>query len=320
MSEKFPIPVCLFIFQRKDTVLKIIERVSQVKPGKIYLISDNGCNPEEKKRARECRLAAESAITWDCEIVRDYAEENRGVFENIGMGAMHVFEKEETAIFLEDDNLPEVSFFRFCKEMLEQYADNDRILWICGTNYLGKYDSLSGESYMFTQNLLPCGWASWGKKYRKYYDRYFENYSDTVIERMKYTYRISALYEQQMENINRERNRYLKGERFASWDYQMIFSIMSNDLLGISPNRNQIKNIGVDAFSEHGGSSFDNVMTRRFCGMPSYEMEFPLVHPKTVQIDPDYENKINKIILFPLYWRFRKKVKKFLGIFIPRFR
>ena len=320
MSEKFSVPVCLFIFQRKDTVLKIIERIAQVKPQKVYLIADNGRNPEEKKRAEECRSAAEAAITWECEIIRDYADENRGVFENIGMGAMRVFDKEETAIFLEDDNLPEVGFFRFCEEMLERYADNDRILWICGTDYLGKYDSPSGESYMFTQNLLPCGWASWGKKYRKYYDRYFENYCDTVIKRMKDIYRISALFEQQMESINRERNRHLRGERFASWDYQMIFSIMSNDLLGISPNRNQIRNIGVDALSEHGGTSFNNVMTRRFCGMESYEMEFPLIHPKTVQIDPEYENKINRIILYPLNWRFRKTVKKFLGIFIPKFR
>lgn len=320
MSERFSIPICLFIFQRKDTVLKIIERISQIKPKKVYLIADNGRNLDEKKRAQECRLAAETAITWDCEVIRDYADENRGVFENIGMGAIRVFEKEETAIFLEDDNLPEVSFFRFCEEMLERYADNDRVLWVCGTNYLGKYDSSSGESYMFTQNLLPCGWASWGKKYKKYYDKYFENYSVNVIERMKYIYRMPALYEQQMENINCERNRYLNGERFASWDYQMIFSIMSNDLLGISPNRNQIRNIGVDNFSEHGGNSFNNVMTRRFCGMDSYEIEFPLVHPKTIQIDPEYEKKINKIILFPSYWRFRKKVKKILGIFIPKFR
>ena len=102
--EYFEIPICLFMFQRKDTVLRIIERISHVKPKKIYLMCDQGRNNEEKQRVAECREAAEKAIDWKCEIIKDYASENRGVFDNIGMGAMRVFEHEETAIFLEDDN------------------------------------------------------------------------------------------------------------------------------------------------------------------------------------------------------------------------
>lgn len=314
--DQFNIPVCLFMFQRKDTVLRIIDRISEVKPRKLYLMCDQGRNAEEKQRVDECRKAAEAAVNWDCELIKDYAEENRGVFENIGMGAMRVFEREEMAIFLEDDNLPEVTFFQYCKEMLEKYADNDRVIWVCGTNYLGKYKNSSRESYMFTQHLLPCGWASWKRKYEKYYDKYFENYTPIVLERMKESYKIKALYLQQLESINRERNRYLNNQKFRSWDYQMIFSIMSNDLVGISPVYNQIRNIGVDNFSEHGGSSFDNIMTRRFCSMDSYALEFPLQHPKTVQIDPIYEDKIGHIILYPFSWRIRKKIKKILfGIF-----
>lgn len=97
--DRFDIPVCLFIFQRKDTVLRIIDKISQVKPKKMYLISDQGRNDEEIARVLECREAVENAINWDCEVIKDYAEKNRGVFENIGMGALRVFEKEETAIF-----------------------------------------------------------------------------------------------------------------------------------------------------------------------------------------------------------------------------
>ena len=64
--EQFDIPVCLFIFQRKDTVLRIIDRISRVKPKKIYLMSDQGRNEEEKKRVQECREAVEAAINWNC--------------------------------------------------------------------------------------------------------------------------------------------------------------------------------------------------------------------------------------------------------------
>ena len=317
MIDQFDIPVCLFIFRRKDTVLKIIERISIVKPQKIYLISDEGRNEEEKIQVHECRLAVENAIKWPCEIVKDYAKENRGVFKNIGLGALRVFENEEQAIFLEDDNLPETTFFQYCKEMLLKYKDNDRVIWVCGTNYLGDYSSETLESYMFTQQLLPCGWASWKNKYIKYYDKYFDNYSQTVLERMKNEYMLKPLYFQQIESIDKERQRYLNGKNFRSWDYQMIFSIMANDLVGISPVKNQIRNIGVDEISEHGGTSFDDIMTKRFCGMESYPLDFPLQHPKTVQVDPDYEKKISHIILYPLTWRIRKNIKKMLLKILP---
>lgn len=308
--EQFDIPVCLFIFQRKDTVLRIIDRISQVKPQKIYLMSDQGRNEEEKKRVQECRKAVEAAINWNCEVIKDYAAENRGVFENIGMGAMRVFSQEEVAIFLEDDNLPEITFFSYCKQMLEKYKDNDRVVWICGTNYLGKYENSSGESYMFTQHLLPCGWASWKKKYTKYYDSFFDTFNETIKERIKPLYRNNPLYKQQMEVIQREYDRMKNGERFRSWDYQMCLSIRANDLVGISPANNQIKNIGVDAFSEHRGVTFADKMTKRFCGMDSYPLEFPLKEPQTVLIDPIYEKKIGNIILYPLDWRIRKPFGK----------
>lgn len=48
-------------------------------------------------------------------------------------------------------------------------------------------------------------------------------------------------------------------------------------------------------------------MTQRFCGMDSYPIEFPLVHPKTLLIDPEFETKIGKIILKP--WKDRVKTR-----------
>jgi hypothetical protein len=310
IMEGFDIPVCLFLFQRSDTVLRIIERLSEVKPKRLYLMCDQGRNEEEKKRVSLCRETVEKAINWECDVIKDYAPENRGVFGNIGLGALRVFEKEDVAIFLEDDNLPEVTFFQFCKEMLDRYKDNDRVLWVCGTNYLGKYNNESNESYMFTQSLLPCGWASWKNKFVKYYDAYFEHYNDIVVSRMRETYRCKPLFKQQLEVIDRERTRMQNGERFGSWDFQMCFSIRANDLLGISPKYNQIRNIGVDAFSEHGGHSYNNIMTKRFCGMESYPLDYPLKHPETVLIDYEYERIIDRIILYPLSWRIRKPFGK----------
>ena len=113
-----------------------------------------------------------------------------------------------------------------------------------------------------------------------------------------------------------EHARIKRGEKPVSWDYQMDLTIKANNLFGICPCKNQIKNIGADEFSEHGGTSLNNIMTKRFCGMDSFPIEFPIKHPKAVLLDPIFEKSIGKILLPPLLGRIITKlyrnIKKFL--------
>ena len=122
---KFNIPVVLFIFKREKAV-EVINRLSIVKPTKLYILADQGRNEEERIAVEKCRKMVEKAINWDCKIIKNYANENRGVYQNIGEGAKWVLRREKWAIFLEDDNLPEITFFEFCKEMLEKYENDNR--------------------------------------------------------------------------------------------------------------------------------------------------------------------------------------------------
>lgn len=306
--EQFNIPIVVFSFKR-EKVVQIIERISCVKPKKIYLISDGGRNDTEWIEVIECRKKMEKAITWNCEVIKRYADSNRGVCANIGLGAKWVFEREEIAIFLEDDNLPDPTFFKFCQEMLEKYKNDTRILWICGTNYLGEYLPADGSSYMFTKHMLPCGWASWAQKFNYFYDETAQLCDDKyVMERAMYEYDTKVLGMQQLNAVKDERKHVLKNERCSSWDYQMDLAVRINGLYGISPCVNLIKNIGVDEHSIHGGSSLDNIMTRRFCEIDTYPIQFPLKHPKVVLSDLEYERKITKIVTYPFLVRFRSKI------------
>lgn len=99
MNEYFDIPIALFMFKRSDTLLKIIAVLSKIKPKKLYLLSDQGRNEEEIRIVEKTRNLIENAIDWDCEIIKNYASENRGVYENIGEGARWVFQQEKKAIF-----------------------------------------------------------------------------------------------------------------------------------------------------------------------------------------------------------------------------
>lgn len=304
--DGFNIPIVLFIFKRKEKSAQIVERISRIKPKKLYILADQGRDEAEKKLVQECRAAVEAAVNWSCELVLDYAQTNRGVYKNIGEGALRVLEKEPHAIFLEDDNLPELSFFRYCEEMLEKYRDEEKILWVCGTNYLGDYTPSDGASYKFTQHMLPCGWASWSHKFNKYYDGTLEYLKrPDAFKTIRKTFESGKLYSMYKDRWISELNRMQRGLPPISWDYQMCLSLRANNLLGVVPMRNQIKNIGVDEFSAHGGTTMANIMTRRYCGMGAYPLEFPLKAPGTIEKDQAFEKKLARIIVAPWFLRMR---------------
>lgn len=317
--DRFDIPVCLIIFKRAATTVKIIRQLVKIQPSKLYLLADHGRTDEEKKLVKDCRKAVEAAITWPCEVIKYYAEENRGVYDNIAGGAKFVFSREKWAIFLEDDNYPAISFFRYCKELLLKYEKNDEILWICGTNYLGKFQAPNNASYVFTRHLLPCGWASWAEKFNEFYDGDLKGLSEVNAEKkLGEKYFSQKLYKQQLYCFRKEQNRKLAGKKYNSWDYQMAFSVRYYNKLGISPIYNQIENIGVDELSEHGGSSWKKAMTSRFCGVPTHELQFPLLHPGRVSVTLSYEKAVNKIVVNDLRTRLKHKLKciflKLLGL------
>lgn len=309
--EFFEIPIVIYIFKRHEKIVSILQRIACVSPKKLYIISDGPRNVEEYEDVVKCRKAVEENINWECEVIKNYSGTNRGVYENIGEGALWVLGQEESAIFLEDDNLPEVSFFYFCRELLEKYKDDTRVLWICGSNYLEEYES--PYSYVFSSHMLPCGWASWGNKFPKYYDGKLEALGDkTIIKRVKRNYESRTFYQYDRNRWMSEYYRINKGIKPISWDYQMSFTLRLNRMYGIVPVKNQIRNIGVDEHSIHGGTSFKKTMTQRFCGMNSISMEFPLIHPPLVFPDEKFENRVQKIILPPLSFRTKGKMVRLL--------
>ena len=77
---------------------------------------------------------------------------------------------------------------------------------------------------------------------------------------------------------------------------------------------NQIENIGVDEFSTHGGNSMALEMTKRFCGIKTCKLEFPLRLPSAEQLTAEFEKDIGKIILFPLKARIILNLREKLNL------
>ena len=291
MNKGFDIPIGIFFFNRPDLLKRTLTQISHISPQKIYLMSDGprDNNTEDIAIVLECRKIAEEVINWPCIINKKYSEQNIGVYANIAIGSKYVFQQEECAIFLEDDNFPEISFFYYCKELLLKYRSNPDVIWICGNNFLNDYIPQNKASYIFTQHLHPCGWASWRDKFLKYYDFNMEGWSSDENKR-KILAKINGISNKSRFYIafENERNRYLKGERFSSWDFHMFLSILDKNLLGIIPNYNLIQNIGIDERATHGATRFSEDINI-YVPQKVKRIKIPLVHPIQIGRDLFYD-------------------------------
>ena len=113
------------------------------------------------------RQLIEKNINVDCELIKIYSDTNLGCAKRIQTGLDEVFKHEECAIILEDDTLPDLSFFTFSTELLLKYENDPRISHISGCNLFA--DSLKmRESYCFSSIINIWGWATWRRSWKNY--------------------------------------------------------------------------------------------------------------------------------------------------------
>ena len=74
------------------------------------------------------------------------------------------FENVEQGIILEDDCLPSQSFFWFCKELLNKYKDNEKVMHIAGDNFQSDKKRGNGDYYFSVYNHC-WGWATWKRSW-----------------------------------------------------------------------------------------------------------------------------------------------------------
>ena len=127
MSEKTG--VAIIFFNRPNTLKRVFEAVCKAKPKNLFLVQDGSRGEEDEEKIKKCREIVEK-IDWDCNVYKNYSDVNLGCGKRPQTGISWVFEHVERAIILEDDCVPQNSFFHFCDELLEKYADDKRVLMI----------------------------------------------------------------------------------------------------------------------------------------------------------------------------------------------
>ena len=283
-------PVVLYVWSRPEKLQLVFNRVKEAKPSHLFLVSDGAVNndPLQWELIYKSRDVVHH-IDWECEVHRLYHEKNHGLFEMFKIMSDYVFSKVDRYIFLEDDVVPSLSFFKYCEILLEKYKDDLRINMVCGMNHLETYEKPSSD-YFFTRGAASIwGFAIWKRTYEQFYK--FDFIKDEYI------------FQTLVHNTNEVRTfqkllfGYQKDQRFdgnlAGPEFFLGLSSYIHNQLSIIPTKNMICNIGYGG----GGRNFNNkkLLTRRvqrLFDMKLYEYDFPLRDPDYIIEDNRYKELV----------------------------
>ena len=277
-------PVAFIIFNRPDTTARVFAEIAKAKPPKLLVVGDG----PRTNRAGEAERVAQTRtiidqVNWPCEVLTNFSDDNMGCRKRVSSGIDWIFQQVEEAIILEDDCLPDPSFFQFCQEMLERYRDDQRIGMISGDNFqFGRRHNQ--DSYYFSKFVHIWGWATWRNRWQTY-DVDMTRWPQVRDQGWLESLVIDA---DEVPYWNRRFERVYRG-KIDTWDYQWVFANWVESRLSITPSVNLISNIGFGADATHttGLSPLAN--------LPIEAMQFPLTHPliRARNVNADHINDLH---------------------------
>ena len=127
LTNKFDTPILFIVFNRPDCADKVFEEIRSIRPKRLFVAAD-GPRSNQPGEKEKCDLVQKITlrIDWECELKTLFRESNLGCKKAVSSAIDWFFEHVEEGIILEDDCLPDLSFFRFCQELLEIYRDDKR--------------------------------------------------------------------------------------------------------------------------------------------------------------------------------------------------
>jgi len=277
----YSVPVLFLTFNRPQHTQAVLERLRLLQPERLYVHCDGPRphRPEDADNVSAVRNILETQVDWPCQVTTLFRDVNLGLRAGVFDAINWFFRQETEGIILEDDCIPDPSFFRFCQEMLETYRDDEQIMHIGGSNLAQEFTAGLPESYVFSKFSFVWGWATWRRAWNKMsvsldgLEKFAasEHFKQFVPNSMARVYMLDKFRDTQQRKNN-------------SWAYAWFYSILKNNGLCIVPKKNLVQNVGVGEQSATNTTS-SNQAARLRAGV----LEWPLVHPSERSPEPGLE-------------------------------
>lgn len=245
MSE----PILVMAFNRPEHLAILIERLRVIGPQQIFVAIDGPRSDRlgEQARVQACRDLVET-IDWPCDVRTLFQESNLGCGLGVATAITWFFSQVERGIILEDDIIPDPSFFGFCAELLERYQHDARVFAVSGCNVVPRSELTNpAAAYRFSQLPVVWGWATWRRSWQQHRLRdtgwYRSLPPHRLLRRSGYSLPAALFWASEFELTARGAE--------DTWDWQLVCAAMTSGQIVATANTNLVDNIGHGESATH---------------------------------------------------------------------
>lgn len=288
----FPTPILFLIFNRPETTERVFQQIRALRPRSLFISADGprAQKSGEDQKCAETRRIIEQ-IDWPCAVKKNFSDVNMGCKKAVSSGIDWFFSHVEEGIILEDDCLPDPSFFHFCQSMLDYYRGQPNIMHIGGTNFQDGRQIGTG-SYYFSTLTHVWGWATW-KRAWKTFDVDMKSYPACLLDGD-----FQKIFPDPVIRKYWKRNFDLVyAQKKDTWDLQWQYATSFHRGLAVIPNMNLITNIGFDQNATHT-VDFSHSMANKPMGTLT-----TIVHPSMIRVEHEADLYTVKKYLSPPKWK-----------------
>lgn len=277
-------PILIMAFNRPDHLSVLLDRLAEVQPQTIYFAVDG---PRTDRIGEELKVQQvrnlRSRINWTSDVHTLFQDSNHGCGLGVSNAITWFFENVERGIILEDDVIPDPTFFPFCTELLDRYERDNRVFAISGCNVVpASAQSNPDQEYRFAQITHVWGWATWRRSWEKHTldpTGWWKHLSPWRLWDRSARSVSGAMFWASCFELT------ARGD-IDTWDWQLQLANMTAGQLTATSNTNLVRNIGFDeeATHTHGG---DPLL------MPLGSVQLP-TRPIRVQVDRKADNWARK--------------------------
>ncbi len=295
-------PVLLMSYRRPKNTKLILNLLKKYNQKKIIVFNDGLKKKEHSINHKKTRQnILEFKKKNKLKII--FPKKNLTQKNNLPFALNEVFKKYDRIIILEDDCIPNKSFFKFCNSLLEIYKHDNRISQISGNNFLNfkNFKRRNNDSYFFSMFTSSWGWATWKNRWQNYYDSDLKIWPKIKKEKWLSDVFINKKSVDFWTKAFDRRHKLLDDD----WDRPWTFSNIINNRLNIFPNKNLISNIGEDNMALHSNP-------KKWNNLNLENIKFPLKHPEIICCDRDVDNFLtNEGFSIPkLTYRIKNRLSK----------
>jgi len=293
MFKEFNTPILFIIFNRLETTKAVFEEIKKLKPKQLFIAADGYREqvPDEILKCEAVKNYVLNNIDWVCEVKTLFRDKNLGCGKGPATAITWFFENVAEGIILEDDCLPDQSFFYFCEEMLSRYRDNDKVFMVSGDNFVPNNLNKVDDSYYFSNIPHIWGWATWRRAWNKFnfnINDLPKFIDDKVIDKVWKDKKIKKYWLDLFYKASKE--------DLDIWDYQWVYAIWKNNGLCIAPSNNLVSNIGFNSGGTHTLVNFNKLQN-----IVKSELTFPIKHPQDLVINDYMDSFVNNNIFLKGY-------------------